>query len=867
MLRKYNRLKESQRRQTAVAVDDPYYPRLPRPLIRSKAAGTPLHGHGPPAAGKAAAFRRLDDHDHTAHGLDFRPMRTEPAPPTPLDRTMLSVAASASTDSKDTSAPVTNALVDKVLSALLDGLGRTTMPLLLQVSSSEKAKEHVCAPLANNSVGSFHLQDGAVTASKLGFRLPVAEDFFADGCVTDRKIAGGAVQTRALADAAVTIAKMASNSVSAEQLADASVSATKLASDSVTNDKIATHAVTSSKIGHGQVLRDHLASSAVGTEEIADGSITMAKLARDVILPAPPTVVAAVIPESKQDMVLADGAVTEAKLQDLSVSNAKLQDFSVSHEKLAAGAVTAAKIQDAAVGTFQLADGAISGPKLADGAVTADKLADGCISARIIPNGAIGKEKLAFSPAIADMVTGRGTLSEDCTVTQPGMYNVVRPIVITLEGKHDSNDIYTFRYNGARGSIVGHNKEFGAPPDHSTGQMVSIRYGGAGVGIGTFMTARMSNVSTLSLVWDVATSNYRAHASHGVTFVSTSDTVVQNVPDAITMISASRDGRLIACVSNTGALHVFRSYLEKKEGTWIKDSGVVQLVSPTSIRIMGRYSSDGVANAEQYQVYIAVGSSNPAQGSRVFTKTLPTDTSAATNAKIINSISACRFICADVHENYLCSLHGSALFVARYDGAMATTVVANLGQTLSTDLYNCAMSADALTVAVANTTDTTQRGKVLVWTRPNSSSAYVRVPPEAGGLKPCDQIAVSANGTYIAGLSTATGLLSVYRRSENSDPPVFQSDASFYFVRAQGCNGSLFFDGKDRLVIDSRNGDKSIVNIYRRDPSGVWLNYSADLAFRVSKVNHDGGVAASPGKLYVVTDPNTFVVADCELIS
>ncbi len=69
--------------------------------------------------------------------------------------------------------------------------------------------------------------------------------------------------------------------------------------------------------------------------------------------------------------LLADDAVSTAKLANAAVTGAKIADGAVSAAKLAVAAVTGAKIAGQAVSTAKLEDGAVTGPKLADGALVA----------------------------------------------------------------------------------------------------------------------------------------------------------------------------------------------------------------------------------------------------------------------------------------------------------------------------------------------------------------------------------------------------------------------------------------------------------------------------------------------------------------
>ena len=158
---------------------------------------------------------------------------------------------------------------------------------------------------------------------------------------------------------------------------------------------------------------------------------------------------------------VADGIISEAKLENQAVTPAKLADGAVTSAKIADGAVTGDKIADEAVSTTQLANGTVTLPKLnaagasagqtlvyngsslnwgtpsgmgivsdviagdglnrsqngteitismADGAVTSTKIADGAVTAVKIAPGAVQAENLSGSGAMAeDVLTFDGT--------------------------------------------------------------------------------------------------------------------------------------------------------------------------------------------------------------------------------------------------------------------------------------------------------------------------------------------------------------------------------------------------------------------------------------------------------------------------
>lgn len=79
--------------------------------------------------------------------------------------------------------------------------------------------------------------------------------------------------------------------------------------------------------------------------------------------------------------IIADDAITQAKLDDGSVSASKLTADSVTTTKIANAAITSAKLATEAVATTNITDASVTTAKIADDAVTAAKLADTSVTA------------------------------------------------------------------------------------------------------------------------------------------------------------------------------------------------------------------------------------------------------------------------------------------------------------------------------------------------------------------------------------------------------------------------------------------------------------------------------------------------------
>ena len=105
--------------------------------------------------------------------------------------------------------------------------------------------------------------------------------------------------------------------------------------------------------------------------------------------------------------MLADGAVTTAKLADLNVTTGKLADLAVTTAKLADLAITTGKLADLAITTAKLADAAVTDTKLGTGVVRTLNLGDAQVTAAKLASGA-ATGNLGFTPAnrAGDTFTG-----------------------------------------------------------------------------------------------------------------------------------------------------------------------------------------------------------------------------------------------------------------------------------------------------------------------------------------------------------------------------------------------------------------------------------------------------------------------------
>ena len=97
--------------------------------------------------------------------------------------------------------------------------------------------------------------------------------------------------------------------------------------------------------------------------------------------------------------MLADGAVTNIKLDALSVSQGKIQDDAISEDKLQTDAVTRTKIAGGAVTEYELQTDAVTREKIAQNAVTNFEIDDGTIISSNIADDNVVVDKLGAGAA------------------------------------------------------------------------------------------------------------------------------------------------------------------------------------------------------------------------------------------------------------------------------------------------------------------------------------------------------------------------------------------------------------------------------------------------------------------------------------
>jgi len=176
----------------------------------------------------------------------------------------------------------------------------------------------------------------------------------------------------------------------------------------------------------GTVATGMIANSAITSAKISDGTIATGDIADDAITTAK------IADANVTTALLADTSVTTAKLASDAVTTAKITDANVTTAKIANDAITAAKIAADAVGSSEIAANAVTSSELADASVdtaaivdanvTTAKVADSAITTAKINDSAITSAKIGANQVVEGKIADNAVTTSkipDSGVTTP----------------------------------------------------------------------------------------------------------------------------------------------------------------------------------------------------------------------------------------------------------------------------------------------------------------------------------------------------------------------------------------------------------------------------------------------------------------
>ena len=219
------------------------------------------------------------------------------------------------------------------------------------------------SPADNPSAPSLPSQSGRVSLRLADIRVEAEAEVIASDKVTDRRDLSAPQGDNAIPDGEITTPKLANGSVTESKIANLSVTFNKLASDAVGTSRIQDSAVTQAKIANSAVGPTQIASNAVTADAIADGAVNRSLMLGDNVLFPRMFTNSAV-----QASAIANNAVSEDKLSS-AVRN-KLNasgtpgSGSITTAMLANGAVTNAKLGSSAIATANIANNQVTEAKL-----------------------------------------------------------------------------------------------------------------------------------------------------------------------------------------------------------------------------------------------------------------------------------------------------------------------------------------------------------------------------------------------------------------------------------------------------------------------------------------------------------------------
>ena len=155
----------------------------------------------------------------------------------------------------------------------------------------------------------------------------------------------------------------------------------------------------------------------VATAMIADDAVTQAKIADDAVgadqLAASAVVTASIVDDNVTQAKIAAGAVGTTELAADAVTGAKIADDAVASEHLATDSVTADAIAAGAVDTAELAADSVTAAKIAAGAVGSSEIATDAVDTAEIAANAVGASELDNSATF----TAAGLIIDDGAIT------------------------------------------------------------------------------------------------------------------------------------------------------------------------------------------------------------------------------------------------------------------------------------------------------------------------------------------------------------------------------------------------------------------------------------------------------------------
>ena len=176
----------------------------------------------------------------------------------------------------------------------------------------------------------------------------------------------------------------------------------------------------------GTVATGMIADSAITSAKITDGTIATGDIADDAITTAK------ISDANVTTALIQDASVTTAKLASDAVTTAKITDANVTTAKIANDAITAAKIAADAVGSSEIAANAVTSSELADASVdtaaivdanvTTAKVADSAITTAKINDSAITSAKIGANQVVEGKIADNAVTTAkipDSGVTTP----------------------------------------------------------------------------------------------------------------------------------------------------------------------------------------------------------------------------------------------------------------------------------------------------------------------------------------------------------------------------------------------------------------------------------------------------------------
>src|SRR3989339_592662 len=284
--------------------------------------------------------------------------------------------------------------------------------------------------LADNSVNSTKIVDGAIGNLDLGAITVINSTHIADGAIGNLDLGAiTVINSTHIADGAVGADELALGVVNTSHIADGAIGNLDLGAITVINSThIADGAIGNLDLGAITVINStHLATAAVGADELALGVVNTSHIADGAIGNLDLGAITVI-----NSTHIADGAIGNLDLGAITVINSThLATAAVGADELAFGAVNATHLGSltGAINTTHITDESINGSDILNNSIVLNKMASDSVNATAL----VGVSKILYGTCDVDVpnVTAQKQVNASCGASSTANVSVGDFVVFT----------------------------------------------------------------------------------------------------------------------------------------------------------------------------------------------------------------------------------------------------------------------------------------------------------------------------------------------------------------------------------------------------------------------------------------------------